>query len=141
MRSPPPRNPPGKAMGNISPVRGGTGFGPGPRGIGQQPWGGLPDSRGAASSDARGGGAQPQARYRERGGSGDAGSGDGGSGSRHQDKGERGGGLMSFIFGGGQQEKQRRQTPQMVKLPQVRVVGIVSRYPEACFALYPRKYT
>ena len=26
---------------------------------------------------------------------------------------------MSFIFGGGQQEKQRRQTPQMVKLPQV----------------------
>lgn len=110
-------------MGNISPARGGTGFGPGPRGIGQQPWGGLPDSRGGASNETRGVGAQPQVRYRERGGSGDAGSGDGGGGSRHQDKGERGGGLMSFIFGGGQQEKQRRQTPQMVKLPQVRVVG------------------
>ncbi|CAM9678280.1 unnamed protein product [Scytosiphon promiscuus] len=55
-------------MGNISPARGGAGFGPGPRGIGQQPWGGLPDSRNSGSSN---------------------------------------------------DEKQGRQTPQMVKLPQV----------------------
>lgn len=103
-------------MGNTSPVRGGTGFGPGPRGIGQQPWGGLPDSRTGNTNDARGG-AHQQARYGER--AGDAGSGDGGGESRQQEKGERGGGLMSFIFGGGQQEKQGRQTPQMVKLPQV----------------------
>lgn len=100
-------------MGNISPARGGSGFGAGPRGIGQQPWGGLPDSRNSGSAnDGRGGGGAPQ---QSRHG-GEAGSGDG---SRHQEKGERGGGLMSFIFGGGQQEKQGRQTPQMVKLPQV----------------------
>lgn len=124
MRSPPPSR---KAAGNISPARGGTGFGPGPRGIGQQPWGGLPDSRSGTSNDARGVGAQQQGRYGERGG--DAGSGDGGGGSRHQEKekGERGGGLMSFIFGGGQQEKQGRQPPQMVKLPQVSLIGVVVR--------------
>lgn len=104
-------------MGNISPARGGTGFGPGPRGIGQQPWGGLPDSRTGPANDARGAGTQQQGKYGERGG--DTGSGDGGGGSRHQEKGERGGGLMSFIFGGGQQERQGRQPPQMVKLPQV----------------------
>lgn len=104
-------------MGNTSPVRGGVPFGPGPRGIGQQPWGGLPDSRTGNSNDARGGGAHQQAKYGER--TGDAGSGDGGGESRQQEKGERGGGLMSFIFGGGQQERQGRQTPQMVKLPQV----------------------
>lgn len=103
-------------MGTTSP-RGGTPFGPGPRGIGQQPWGGLPDSRTGNINDARGGGAHQQARYGER--TGDTGSGDAGSESRQQEKGERGGGLMSFIFGGGQQERQGRQTPQMVKLPQV----------------------
>ncbi|CAN0482348.1 unnamed protein product, partial [Ectocarpus sp. 12 AP-2014] len=35
MRSPPPRNPPGKGSGGISPTRAPGGFGPGPRGIGQ----------------------------------------------------------------------------------------------------------
>ncbi|CAN0112820.1 unnamed protein product [Ectocarpus fasciculatus] len=103
--------------GGVSPTRAPGGFGPGPRGIGQQPWGGLPDSsRAGSSNDSRGGagGAQQHARYGERGGE----SGDGGGGSRHQEK-ERGGGLMSFIFGGGQQDKQQgRQPPQMVKLPQ-----------------------
>lgn len=114
-------------MGNISPARGGTGFGPGPRGIGQQPWGGLPDSRSGPSNDARGVGAPQQGRHGERGG--DAGSGDGSGGSRHQEKerGERGGGLMSFIFGGGQQERQGRQPPQMVKLPQVHCIGVAVR--------------
>lgn len=74
------------------------------RGAGQPPWAGSGEIRGAPQQQGRpvGGGGAP-ATPGEVGGQRQGG----------------GGGLMSFIFGGGGQEKQARQTPQMVKLPQV----------------------
>lgn len=104
MRSPPLRNSSHNvnASGSVSPSRGALG----PRGVGQQTWSGPPEVRGSSQNarpNGAGGGVAgpvetPQRRDTNRGG---------------------GGGLMSFIFGGGQQERQSKNTPHMVKLPQV----------------------
>lgn len=99
-----------QGSGHMSPIRVTRGGAP-PRGQQNalEPKAGVPSARavGAAAGTGNSGNPFPRDNGRQQP-QPQAGAGGGG-----------GGGLMSFIFGGGNQDRQGRPSPQMVKLPQV----------------------